>query len=56
MVPALLLVGILALLLFGPRRGGRARGTAQTYLGVALIAFLIVAMFFGNLWNRLLGQ
>ena len=49
----LVLFGILALLVFGPRRGGRMPGPFALILGGLLLVWLVIAFGFGSLWNAL---
>lgn len=48
-----LLFGILALLIFGPRRGGRMPGPFALILGGLLLVWLLIAFGLGSLWNAL---
>ena len=52
----LILFGILALLILGPRRGGRMPGPLAIVLGVILLLWLLVAFGVGTFWNRLMGS
>ncbi len=47
------LVGILVLLIFGPRRGGRMPGSFAMILGGLLLAWMVIAFGLGSLWNAL---
>ena len=47
----LVLLAILALLVFGPRRGGRRPGRAGLALGVLILLVAALALGFGSLWN-----
>ena len=49
----LVLFGILALLIFGPRRGGRMPGPFAMILGGLLLVWLLIAFGLGSLWNAL---
>lgn len=51
----LILFGILALLIFGPRRGGRMPGPIALILGAALLLLLAMGFGLGALWNALVG-
>ena len=51
----LVLFAILALLVLGPRRGGRARGPVALLVGVALLLWLLMAFGLGALWNALMA-
>ena len=46
---------IAALLLFGPRRGGRWPSKTAIALGVLFLLWFLVAMGFGSLWNHFFG-
>ena len=46
---------IAALLLFGPRRGGRMPGKGAIILGVFFLLWFLVTMGFGALWNKVFG-
>jgi hypothetical protein len=50
-----ILFAVLALLLFGPRRGGRMPGPVAIILGLLLLLWLLAALGLGALWNRLMG-
>ena len=50
----LILLGIFALLVFGPRRHGRPRSRAGLVVGVLLLLVLSLAFGLGSIWNRLL--
>jgi hypothetical protein len=54
-VELIVLFGILALLIFGPRRGGRMPGPIALILGAALLLLLAMGFGLGALWNALLG-
>lgn len=47
------LVGILALLIFGPRRGGRMPGAFAMIFGGLLLAWLVIAFGLASVWNAL---
>lgn len=47
------LLGILALLILGPRRGGRMPGPFAMILGGLLLVWLLIAFGLGSLWNAL---
>jgi hypothetical protein len=48
-----ILFGILAVLIFGPRRGGRMPGRIAMILGGLLLVWLLMAFGIGSLWNAL---
>ena len=50
-----ILFAILALLIFGPRRGGRMPGPIALILGAALLLWLLIAFGLGALWNAIGG-
>ena len=50
------LFAILALLIFGPRRGGRWPGRGAIALGAILLAWLAVAFGAGSLWRAIVGD
>ena len=50
----LILLAILALLIFGPRRHGRPHSRAAIAFGALLLLVLAIALGFGSLWNWLL--
>lgn len=52
----LVLLAILALLILGPRRGGGRPGPVAIFLGVALLAYLVVAYGFGWAWHAVVGD
>ena len=45
------LFGVLALLIFGPRRGGRRPGPIAMMLGAALLLWLLATFGLGWIWN-----
>ena len=51
-----ILFGILALLVLGPRSGGRKPGPLALIVGAALLAWLLLAFGLGALWNALTGR
>ena len=52
----LVLLAILALLVLGPRRGGRPRGRIGLVLGILILLVAALAFGFGSLWNWLLDD
>jgi hypothetical protein len=44
-----------ALLIFGPRKGGRWPSKGAIILGAAFLLWFLVAMGFGTLWNHFFG-
>ena len=46
---------IAALLIFGPRKGGRMPSTFATVVGAAFLLWFLAAMGFGVLWNHFFG-
>jgi hypothetical protein len=46
---------ILALLIFGPRRGGRMPGPIAMIAGLLLLLWLLMAFGLGALWKALTG-
>jgi hypothetical protein len=46
---------ILALLVFGPRRGGRMPGPIAMIAGLLLLIWLLMAFGLGVLWKALTG-
>ena len=46
---------ILALLFFGPRKGGRWPSKTAMVLGALFLLWFLVAMGFGTLWNKVFG-
>ena len=46
---------IVALLLFGPRKGGRMPSPIAMVLGALFLLWFLVMMGFGTLWNRFFG-
>jgi hypothetical protein len=52
----LVLLVILALLIFGPRRGGGRPGPAAIFVGIALLAYLVVAFGFSGAWHAIVGD
>jgi hypothetical protein len=55
-VELVVLVVILALLIFGPRRGGRMPGPVALILGTFFLLWLLLAFGMGALWNALTGS
>ena len=51
-----MLFGVLALLIFGPRRGGRRPGAIAMLLGAALLLWLLAAFGVGWIWNAAMGR
>ena len=51
----LVLLAILALLLFGPRRGGRMPGPVAIAIGLAILLWLAFALGLGSIWNATMG-
>lgn len=51
----LVLFVILALLFFGPRRGGRAPGPAAIAFGIFFLVWFVLALTFGWTWQTLIG-
>ena len=49
------LLGILALLVFGPRRGGRKPSRIAMIGGAVLLVWLLAAFGLGALWNAAFG-
>jgi hypothetical protein len=54
-VQILILLAILPLLIFGPRRGGRMPGPLAIGLGLVLIVWLAFAFGLGWLWKAIVG-
>ncbi|MCC7179172.1 MAG: hypothetical protein IT177_12370 [Acidobacteria bacterium] len=52
----LVLLAIFALLALGPRRGGGRPSPVAMVVGVALLAWFIVAYVFGWIWRALIGE
>jgi hypothetical protein len=52
----LVLFVILALLLFGPRRGGRMPGRNAIFAGIVLLVLLAMAFGIGGLWRAIVGD
>ena len=46
---------VLALLLFGPRRGGRAPGPVAIAFGIFVLVWFVVAIAMGWTWRALIG-
>ena len=46
---------ILALLILGPRRGGRMPGPIAVIVGLFLLLWLLAGFGLGALWNRFMG-
>jgi hypothetical protein len=55
-VHALVLFGILALFLFGPRRGGRPLSSGERLFGLTLITLLAMAYGLALLWSFVIGD
>jgi hypothetical protein len=55
-VEPLVLFVILALLIFGPRRGGRRPGNVGMMLGGLLLLWLVFAYGLGWLWHAIVGD
>jgi hypothetical protein len=55
-VELVILFAILALLVLGPRRGGRKPGPLALLLGAGLLLWLLLAFGLGTLWNALTGR
>jgi hypothetical protein len=53
MINFLVLLAILALLMFGPRRGGRMPSRAGIVIGIVILVWLAIAFGVGSLWNKL---
>ncbi len=51
----LVLFAILALLIFGPRRGGRWPSPFAMILGAVLLVWLATAFGLGAIWNAIVG-
>jgi hypothetical protein len=51
----LVLLAILALLLLGPRRGGRMPGPVAIAIGLAILLWLAFAFGLGSIWNAMTG-
>lgn len=51
-----ILFAILALLVFGRRRGGRMPGQVAIVAGALLLIWLAFAFGLGWLWDRLMGR
>lgn len=51
-----LLFVIVALLLFGPRRGGRAPSTLAIAAGAAFLLWLAMAFGLGSIWHAIVGD
>jgi hypothetical protein len=49
------LVGIAALLFFGPRRGGRMPSPMTMICGAVFLAWFLVAFGMGSVWKALVG-
>ena len=49
------LVVICALLLFGPRKGGRTPSKIAMALGALFLLWFLVTMGLGTLWNHFFG-
>jgi hypothetical protein len=52
----LVLFAIAALLLFGPRRGGRAPGAFAIVLGMAFLLWFAIALGLGWVWRAIVGS
>ena len=50
-----ILFAIVALLLLGPRRGGRPQGPVAILAGVLFLLWFAAAFGLGSLWNALVG-
>jgi hypothetical protein len=46
---------VFALLIFGPRRGGRMPGPFAVIAGIFLLLWLLMAFGLGALWNAVTG-
>ena len=46
---------IVALFLFGPRKGGRMPSKFAMVLGALFLLWFLVAVGFGALWNKVFG-
>ena len=51
----LVLLGILALLILGPRRGGRMPGPLALAAGILFLIWLAAVFGFGWIWQALVG-
>ena len=51
----LILFLIMALLLFGPRRGGGRPGPVATTLGIAFLLLMAIMFALGRLWQTFFG-
>ena len=49
------LFAIVALLLLGPRRGGRRQGPLAMLAGILFLIWFAVAFGLGSLWNAVVG-
>ena len=47
---------IAALLIFGPRKGGRMPSKGAIILGVFFLLWFLVTMGMGSIWNHLFGS
>lgn len=47
---------IAALLIFGPRKGGRMPSKFAMGLGLFFLLWFLVAMGFGSIWNHFFGS
>ena len=47
---------IAALLIFGPRKGGRMPSMLTIGLGLLFLLWFLVAMGFGSIWNYFFGS
>jgi hypothetical protein len=56
LVEIVILFAILALLILGPRRGGRMPGPVAILAGAALLAWLLFAFGLGWLWDGIMGR
>ena len=56
MLNFLILLAILALLMFGPRRGGKMPSPAAIAFGLFIILYMTMAFGCGALWNAVMQQ
>jgi len=54
-VEIVVLFAIVALLLLGPRRGGRPQGPLAVLVGILFLIWLAAAFGLGSLWNAVVG-
>jgi hypothetical protein len=54
-VEILVLFAVVALLLLGPRRGGRPQSRVAVVAGILFLIWLAAAFGLGSLWNAVVG-